>query len=157
MKSLSVTERRQKYISAMKDYPCRFTGRAADKLADLVASKPAEEFDSVNCKSGFLGAKGVHIDPFGNVFSGTCSGIIVGNVNQTKLEDIWKQFCPEQNEIINTLFHFGPFGLLERACKLGYEKEKVYAGKCHLCTSIRQFFCDKGLEKTTVGPKECYR
>jgi MoaA/NifB/PqqE/SkfB family radical SAM enzyme len=157
MKSLPVTERRQKYINAVKDYPCRFTGRAADKLADLLASKHAQEFDSVNCKSGFLGAKGVHIDPFGNVFSGTCSGIIFGNVTRQKLEDIWKQFHPEQNGFINTLFNSGPFGLFEQACKLGYEKEKLYASKCHLCTDIRQFFLENGLENSTVGPSECYR
>ena len=157
MKALSVTGRQQKYISAMKDYPCRFTGRAAGRLAELVAASPPEEFTSMNCKSNLLSAKGVHIDPFGNVFSGTCSGIIVGNVNQTKLEDIWKQFHPEQNEFINTLFNFGPFGLLEQACKLGYQKAKVYASKCHLCTSIREFFYDKGIEKSIIGPLECYR
>ena len=157
MKNLSSTQQEQKYRSAMKDYPCRFTGRAAGRLAELVAALPSEELASMNCKSDFLGAKGVHIDPFGNVFSGTCSGIIMGNVSQTKLEDIWKQFHPEQNEIINTLFNFGPFGLLERACELGYEKEKVYAGKCHLCTSIRQFLLEKGFEESTVSPVECYR
>jgi MoaA/NifB/PqqE/SkfB family radical SAM enzyme len=157
MKNLSSNQREKKYISAVKDYPCRFTGRAAGKLAELLASKPAEEFVSANCKSVFLGAKGVHIDPFGNVFSGTCSGIIMGNVNQTKLENIWKKFHPSQNGFINTLFNSGPFGLLEQACKLGYEKEKVYASKCHLCTSIRQFFLEKGFEESTVGPAECYR
>ncbi|GAH80148.1 unnamed protein product, partial [marine sediment metagenome] len=102
IKSLSPAERKQKYISAMNDYPCRFTGRAASELAELVASKPIEALASVNCKSELLAAKGVHIDPFGNVFSGTCSGIIIGNVNQTKLKDIWEQFYPAQNEFINT-------------------------------------------------------
>jgi MoaA/NifB/PqqE/SkfB family radical SAM enzyme len=156
MKSLSSAEREQKYISAMKDYPCRFTGRAADKLAELAASKPIEAFDSVNCKSDFLGAKGVHIDPFGNVFIGTCSGIIFGNVNQTKLEDIWKQFGPDVNKFINTLFNFGPYGLLDEATMLGYQKTKVYASKCHLCTDIRQFFLNSGLEESLIGPAECY-
>ena len=156
MKSLSPAEREQKYISAIKDYPCRFTGRAAGRLAELAALKPVEAFDSVNCKSDFLGAKGVHIDPFGNVFSGTCSGIIFGNVNQTKLEDIWMQFGPDVNKFINTLFNFGPFGLLDEAEKLGYQKAKVYASKCHLCTSIRQYFLNSGLEKSIIGPAECY-
>jgi MoaA/NifB/PqqE/SkfB family radical SAM enzyme len=140
----------------MKDYPCRFTGRAAGKLAELVASKPAENFASENCKSDFLGAKGVHIDPFGNVFSGTCSGIIFGNINNTSLEHIWKQFTPENNELINTLFNHGPFGLLEKAENLGYKKLPSYASKCHLCTHIRQFLLDKGIDKSTIGPAECY-
>jgi len=156
MKSLSSAQREQKYISAMKDYPCRFTGRAAGKLAELAASKPVEKLVSVNCKSDLLSAKGVHIDPFGNVFSGTCSGIIFGNVNRRKLEDIWKQFGPDVNKFINTLFNFGPFGLLDESGRLGYKKAKVYAGKCHLCTSIRQFFLNSGLEGSIIGPAECY-
>ena len=149
-------ERRQQYINAMNDYPCRFTGRAAGKLAEMVASEPIETLAAMNCKLDFLGAKGVHIDPFGNVFSGTCSGIIFGNVNQTPLQDIWKQFHPEQKELINVLFNSGPVGLLERAEKSGYQKEKAYAGKCHLCTSIRQFFLENSIEKSIIGPKECY-
>ena len=156
MKSLSSAEREQKYISAMNDYPCRFTGRAAGKLAELVASKKVEALASMNCKSDLLGAKGVHIDPFGNVFSGTCSGIIIGNVNRTELENIWKQFGPAGNEFISTLFNFGPYGLLEEAGRLGYKKAKVYASKCHLCASIRRFFFDNGLKQPIIGPAECY-
>jgi MoaA/NifB/PqqE/SkfB family radical SAM enzyme len=156
MKNLSVAERREQYIRAINDYLCRFTGRAGGKLAELVASKPIETLASVNCKSEFLGAKGVHIDPYGNVFSGTCSGIIIGNINQSPLEDIWKQFHPAGSEFIDTLFNVGHFGLLEKVTKLGYKKAKVYASKCHLCTSIRQFLFDNGLEKSVIGPAECY-
>lgn len=157
MKSLSPSKRNQQYIRAMNDYPCRFTGRAADKLAELVASKPIEAFASMNCRLDILAAKGVHIDPSGNVFNGTCSGIVIGNINQTPLEDIWKQFHPAQNEFINTLFNFGPYGLLDKAAKLGYKKAKVYADKCHLCTNIRQFFFDNGVEDSIVGPAEIYK
>ena len=138
----------------MKDYPCRFTGRAGGKLAGLVADSIIENRD--NCKSDFLGAKGVHIDPFGNVFSGTCSGIIVGNINQTPLEVIWKQFDPWSGGLISTLFNNGPSGLLAEAEELGYEKAESYAGKCHLCTSIRQFLLERGLNESVIGPAECY-
>ncbi len=110
----------------------------------------------MNCRTELLAAKGVHIDPFGNVFSGTCSGIIIGNVNKTGLDDIWKQFGPAGNEFISTLFNFGPYGLLGEAVKLGYKKANVYASKCHLCTSIRRFFFDNGLEELAIGPAECY-
>ena len=148
--------RERQYIEAIKDYPCRFTGRAAGKLAELFASKSIESIATMNCKSDFLGAKGVHIDPFGNVFSGTCSGIIFGNINKNRLEDIWKNFHPEQNKIIHTLFSSGPVGLLEKAQKSGYKKKEFYADKCHLCTSIRQFLFEKGIEKSTIGPADCY-
>ncbi len=176
MKGLSNAELKQQYIRAINDYPCRFTGRAAGELAELVASVPIEILESMTCKSDFLGAKGVHIDPFGNVFSGTCSGIIIGNVNIRPLEDIWKQFHPAQSEFINILFEQGPSGLLEKAPLLafacpcvsrrktgqrarkqgGYKKVKGYANKCHLCTSVRKFLFHKGLEKSFIGPPECY-
>jgi organic radical activating enzyme len=186
MKSLSPAELEQQYINAIKDYPCRFTGRAAGNLAELVASTMPEKQRSGGslkaagfgdgklakqhpqasleaatqhrdtCQSDFLGAKGVHIDPFGNVFSSTCSGIIVGNINQTPLEDIWKQFDPRNEGLIGTLFEKGPYDLLDEAEKLGYKRAELYAGKCHLCTNIRQFFCDNGIEKSIVGPAECY-
>ncbi len=156
MKKLSKDERHQQYMNAIKDYPCRFTGRAGGKLAELVVSILIDTFATKNCKNSFLSAKGVHIDPFGNVFSGTCSGIIVGNVNQTPLEEIWKRFNPTQNNIINTLYNKGPYGLLEKACKNGYEKCDSYASKCHLCTNIRQFLFDNDLERTIIGPAECY-
>jgi len=156
MKSLSQAERIQEYINAINDYPCRFTGRAAGKLAELVAVKPIETFAAMNCTKSFLSAKGVHIDPFGNVFSGTCSGIIVGNVNQTPLENIWKQFDPAKKDFVKVLFSTGPYGLLPEAEELGYKRAVSYASKCHLCTSIRQFFLSKGMKKSTVGPAKCY-
>jgi hypothetical protein len=156
MMGLSVAERRQEYLRAMNDYHCRFTGRAGRELAELVACTPTEALTSMNCKSDFLGAKGVHIDPYGNVFSGTCSGIIIGNVNKKPLEEIWKQFHPAQKDFINTLFNLGPAGLLDKATKMDYKAANIYASKCHLCTSIRQFYFDNGLEKSIIGPKECY-
>ena len=156
LRGLSQAEHEQQYINAMKDYPCRFTGRAAGKLAELVASKSIESLAGLNCKSNFLAAKGVHIDPYGNVFSSTCSGIIVGNINQTPLEDIWKQFDPPRSGLIGTLFDKGPYGLLAEAEKQGYERLESYAGKCHLCTSLRQFMLEHGLSESVIGPAECY-
>ena len=154
----SVADRRdQVYLDAFHDYPCRFTGRAADHLAGLLASKPAEAFAGSNCLADFLGAKGVHIDPYGNVFSGTCSGIILGNINHTPLEEIWKQFTPQQDGLVGILGEKGPHGMLERAQSLGYVPLKAYADKCHLCTHLRQFFLERGSEIGAVGPAACYR
>ncbi len=153
---LDAEQRNDRLICAMKDYPCRFTGRAASRLAALAAGCSIESIAAMNCSSEFLGAKGVHIDPFGNVFSGTCSGIIVGNINDKPLEDIWKGFDPCGSDFVGTLFHRGPAGLLDKAAEQGYEKASSYATKCHLCTSIRQSLFEKGLKKPIVGPGECY-
>jgi hypothetical protein len=144
------------YVQAYHDYPFRLAGRAAGHMAELLASKPAGAFADENCLSGFLGAKGVHVDPHGNVFSGTCSGIVLGNINGKPLEDIWKQFHPGQDAFIQILCEKGLYGLLEQAKSLGYKELPAYAGKCHLCTHLRQFFFEKGLMQPTVGPAECY-
>ena len=149
-------ERDRVYVEAYRDYPFRFTGRAAGHVAELLASKPVEAFAGVNCMGGFLGAKGVHIDPYGNVFSGTCSGIILGNIQQTPLEEIWKALQPQEKEFIGILCEEGPMGLLEEAKSHGYEELPAYAGKCHLCTHIRQFLLGKGASPSVIGPADCY-
>jgi organic radical activating enzyme len=161
MKNISRSELERNYLRAMEEYPARLTGRAAGKLGSLAAlkkGKTIEELSKLNCSGAFLGAKGVHIDPFGNVFSGTCSGIILGNVNPGApgLDQIWRQFDPQEKELISTLFESGPTGLLDEAIKAGYKPRETYADKCHLCTSIRQFFLEKGMYPEVVGPKECY-
>jgi MoaA/NifB/PqqE/SkfB family radical SAM enzyme len=156
MKNITQEEKNQHYMSALKEYPCRFTGRAAGALAEQVASLPTEEICSLNCKSDFLGAKSVHVDPYGNIFSGTCSGIIIGNLNDTPLDEIWERFDPSSRKFVETLFKSGPGGLLEQAQANGYKKADRYASKCHLCTSIRQFLFTKGLYKLNIGPADCY-
>jgi MoaA/NifB/PqqE/SkfB family radical SAM enzyme len=156
MKNLALAERDNRYIETLGDYPCRFTGRAAGHIAELVAKDPTEQIASQNCSNAFLGAKGVHIDPCGNVFSGTCSGIIVGNVTKQPLAEIWRNWQPGNDKLVEVLFCLGLAGFLDEAIKVGYKPAERYADKCHLCTSIRQFFFDKGLYKSTLGPAECY-
>jgi len=156
MKNISADERNKQYVEALNHYPCRFTGRAAREIAELVASQTVEQIAAQNCSGAFLDAKGVHIDPYGNIFSGTCSGIIVGNIAKRPLTEIWQDWQPENDVVIGQLFNSGPAGLLNGAIKAGYKPAKQYASKCHLCASIRRFFFDKGLYQTVVGPAECY-
>jgi hypothetical protein len=69
---------------------------------------------------------------------------------------MWKQFSPEQNEIVDTLFNLGPAGLLDKFSDSGYKTAAAYADKCHLCASIRQHLFDKGLGKPVIGPPDLY-
>jgi len=156
IRRLSQTQRDRAYTLAYHEYPFRFTGRAAGHPAHLLASKPARDLIHTSCLAGFLGAKGVHIDPYGNVFSGTCSGIILGNLHQTPLEEIWKAFQPGADATIGLLCEKGPCGLLEEAKELGYEELPAYASKCHLCTHVRQFFFENGMRQAVLGPADCY-
>ena len=144
------------YKNAVLDYPVRFTGRAAGKLADLFADKDADTFSDENCKGAFLGAKGVHIDPYGNVFNGQCSGIIIGNIKDQSLDEMWGNFDPDEMAVVGTLFHEGPCGLLEDAEEKGYQRKAAYASKCHLCSDIRQFFFDNRIYSKIIGPFDCY-
>ncbi len=155
--NLKLSEREQVYVQAYRDYPFRFTGRAAGHLAGLLASKPVETFRHRNCLAGFLGAKGVHVDPYGNVFSGTCSGIILGNVGQTPLEEIWRTFHPRGTGLVGILCEQGSWGILERAKTLGYQALPAYADKCHLCTDVRQFLFERHVDPAVIGPADCYR
>jgi MoaA/NifB/PqqE/SkfB family radical SAM enzyme len=153
--NLSAEDKNRIFLSSIKEYPCRFAGRAAGTIAELAANKSTGEIAKTNCKQSFLDAKGIHIDPYGNVFSGTCSGIILGNVTQMPLEKIWSDFQPTNNKLIETLFDSGPAGLLNEAERGGYRKTNLYAGKCHLCTRLRQFLFNKGLYTSTIGPADC--
>jgi hypothetical protein len=154
--SIGKNERREQYRLALRDYPYRFTGRASGSLAAIFADKPLQTLLSATCKSAFLNSRGVHVDPYGNVFSGLCSGITVGNVNQRGLENIWKGLEPEKMDFISALFTRGPASLLPKAMNLGYKPRKDYADKCHLCTNLRQFFFDIGKYKSIIAPCDCY-
>lgn len=156
MKDVPPEIRRKRYQLALQQYPCRFTGRAAKNLANLRATKTVDQLVQVDCSRTFLGAKGVHIDPAGNVFIGTCSGIVVGNVNHKPLESIWQEFTPDCNRVIKTLFYKGPAGLTAMALPHGYRPRDAYADPCHLCFDARQFFFDKGLFRSIICPIECY-
>ena len=149
-------DRQKAYIEEYRTHPFRFCGRAGGRLAASLASKPAHAFAKANCLGAFLGAKGVHIDPYGNVFSGTCSGIVLGNVSETPLEEIWRAFHPGQDGVVGLLCQSGPHGLLEEARALGYRQLPAYAGKCHLCTHVRQFLFERGMHRSVIGPPECY-
>jgi organic radical activating enzyme len=143
-------------LSAIDADSCRFTGRAAESLAPLVAKYSPEDFQGQNCQKAVLSAKGVHIDPYGNVFSGQCSGIIVGNVNHIPLDALWRTFEPDRANFFSALYENGPFGLLELAQREGYRPLDRYASKCHLCTDIRRFFFDKGMRSAIINPHDCY-
>ena len=154
--AMAEAERQALLAGAMAADAGRFTGRAAEALGPLCADKTIAELGGLNCREALLGAKGVHIDPAGNVFSGQCSGMTVGNVNTSPLETLWKGFDPERGAFWQTLFERGPDGFIAEAQAAGYAIRPFYATKCHLCADIRGFFFDKGLYLPIICPKECY-
>jgi hypothetical protein len=146
------------YLSSLRDHPCRLTGRAAMDLACHLATRSSQTFKTTHCLSRFLGAKGVHVDPYGHIFSGTCSGIIVGNIQQhpLSLSETWRCFHPMQEPVLEILCRQGPYGLITLASPYGFRPLDTYADKCHLCTHIRHYLFTKGLYDSTIGPVDCY-
>ena len=156
VKTLDSSQRNQLFMKTALDFMVRFTGRSAEKLGPLFQGRSVDEFSGNNCSKSFLSPKGVHIDPHGNVFSGLCSGIIIGNVNESSLKDIWKNFDPGSMPVVSGLIKGSPSELLDEAEGLGFESKDTYVDKCHLCSDIRQFFFDKGRYSSIIGPAECY-
>jgi MoaA/NifB/PqqE/SkfB family radical SAM enzyme len=155
MKSMDLTQRCEMYKQAMDDFPVRLTGRSAHKLAPIFADKSVEEVSSKNCAKPFF-SKGIHIDPYGNVFCGLCSGITIGNVTNTSLKDIWENMDPTKLPLVSSLIKGSPAALLDEAVDLGFTVKEKYAGKCHLCSDMRQFFFDKKQYYPIISPAECY-
>lgn len=153
---ISESQKQEIYRHALQDDPCRLTGRAAFVLGDLLEQKPLSCFIGRNCTESFLGAKGVHIDPYGNVFCGQCSGINLGNMLNTPLDRLWCLFDPEQMEFIKYLFSDGPCGLFGHAQSQGYSRMSGFATKCHICMELRRFYFDKKLFWPIISPYECY-
>ncbi len=143
-------------IAMLKEDRCRFTGRASGRLSEPFRTKSIDQIAEYNCRNAFLHSGGVHIDPYGNVFNGQCSGIITGNVKNQSIDTLWKLFDPCSHEFFETLFYRGPVGLAEEAGKFGFDLSGKWAGKCHLCSEVRQFFFDRNLHSRIIGPNDCY-
>ncbi|HUW82341.1 MAG TPA: radical SAM protein [Phycisphaerae bacterium] len=137
----------------------RLTGRAAFELAPLLERRPAETFARLRCKKAILKSRHVHVDPYGNVFPGTCSGIILSNARHEPIDAMWQRLGDQwdADPVLRALVTGGPCALMQQAIELGYEPlPDGYAGKCHLCTHVRQWFHDHGCFPGTFGPRECY-
>lgn len=78
--ALPEPQRRHAFADALVRHRERLLGRAADQLADLYECHPPEHFRQQHCAEATLASKHVHIDAYGNVFPGVCSGIIWGRI-----------------------------------------------------------------------------
>lgn len=151
--------KRQAYVEALSRHRERLTGRAANELADLFPGQRPEAFAEDVCVKPVLKSKHVHIDCYGNVFPGVCSGIIWGNAKREPIPRLWRRLRDEwrKHPIIEPVVRGSATALYHDALKLGYTaRERGYANKCHLCTDVRQFLHERGGWDDWVGPADCY-
>jgi organic radical activating enzyme len=123
-----------------------FNGRAAERLAQLVASGrgiPSEVCDQVPWWfDGHLGTLELLIlDPDGYLSKGC--GIAIANIRQTSVDTVLASYDATQHPIFSTLLQSGPLGLAREAAALGYVFKADYADKCHLCQEARETLLTK--------------
>ncbi len=159
LRGVSDEQKRAAFRDALARHSDRLTGRAALRLAGYYAGRPAEAFADQNCMEEVLHSRHVHVDPYGNVFPGVCSGIILGNAHEGGIEAVWERLAAgwRENPVVDAVAHGGSYELMRRAGPYGYRpRAKGYANKCHLCTDVRQFLLERGVWPQAVGPAECY-
>ncbi|MGE5179655.1 MAG: radical SAM protein [Bacteroidota bacterium] len=109
-----------------------FRGRAAERLAPQAPRAPWDTFTS--CPHEDLREPGrVHVDPLGWVH--VCQGIAIGNVFQTPLREICRDYRPEAHPIVGPILAGGP---AELARRYRFPHEDAYADACHLCYRTRE-------------------
>lgn len=145
-----------RYASWGRDRP---SGRAAQSLAPFLSCKPWSDFADKPCNDRLLRSRHVHVDGQGLVMPGTCAGIVLGRIGPPSVAEIWH--CLDLDHatrpIVGTLARAGPVGLLDAARAAGYAPRSGYAGKCHLCWDVRQWFVLKGMHKAELGPAAVYQ
>jgi MoaA/NifB/PqqE/SkfB family radical SAM enzyme len=115
----------------------RFRGRAVDKLAKDLPTKPWQSFN--HCSDEELEyPQRVHIDALGNVQ--VCQGLSIGNMNESPLSEIIKNYDAYKHPICGPLLKGGP-AELARAYNVKHEEE--YIDECHFCYQVRRALIDK--------------
>jgi len=110
----------------------KLRGRAVDKLTKGLPTQSWENFNE--CPFEDLRNPGrVHIDAYGNVH--LCQGISMGNMWETPLSDLVKNYHPDAHPISGPLLKGGPSQLV-RAYNIYHKPE--YVDACHLCYTARE-------------------
>ncbi|KTB48851.1 4Fe-4S single cluster domain [Dehalogenimonas alkenigignens] len=126
----------------------RFRGRAAECLLGDLPRKDSKSFRE--CPDEDLkNPSRVHVDAFGNVH--LCQGLLMGNMWQTPLSELVKNFKGKAHQIAGPLIEGGPAGL---AARYGLELAAGHVDACHLCYEARKKL--KGRFPEYLGPAAVY-
>jgi hypothetical protein len=134
------------------------TGRAARDLAALVDRVPLDEIAPGPCCQPLLEGCHVHVGPQGWVYPGTCAGIALGRAGPGRpLDRLLREWRGEGSPIVEALARGGPRALADDARAHGFEPDpQGYAGKCHLCWSVRTFLARAGAGGEELQPEAVY-
>lgn len=156
--AMGENERKSLFQSTLERYPERMTGRAAEELAPLVGRVPIGEVPDDGCAKALLASGHVHVDPEGWVYPGTCVGITLGRATAERpLDELLCGWRVGDWPRIALLAAGGPKRLLDEAERDGFEADPAgYAGKCHLCWSVRRHLVQSGAGGEDFAPESLY-
>lgn len=125
-----------------------FRGRAVEKLTQGLPLRDWQELTT--CPHEELADPGrVHIDSMGNVH--LCQGLVMGNMWQTPLAQMTRDYRPDEHPICGPLLKGGPAELV-REYSLAHEAS--YVDECHLCYLARKALSDEFPEH--LAPPQVY-
>jgi len=110
-------------------------GRAPEALRNCYTPHPAPSFRNQACRSELLSTSHFHIDPYGNLFTGLCAGIVAGTV-----DNLHPAISEDRFPVFATLSKHGPLGLMKIAAEQRrfVERPDGYVSKCDLCFQVRR-------------------
>ncbi len=109
----------------------KFRGRAVEKLTQGLPRRDWRELKSCPYENLEHPSR-VHVDPFGNVQ--ICQGLCMGNMWQTPLSELARDYNVSTHPICGPLAEGGPKMLAEQ---LRLDHEETYVDECHFCYALR--------------------
>lgn len=126
----------------------KMRGRAADKLTGGLPDRDWQDLRECPFED-LKDPERVHIDAFGNVH--LCQGISMGNMWETPLSLLVKDYDPENHPIAGPLMKGGPAQL---AITHDAAHQERYVDECHFCTHLCKNLIDK--YPIILGPRQVY-
>ncbi len=114
-----------------------FRGRAVEKLAPGLPVRNWEEFQECPHEA-FDAPSRLHLDCYGNIQ--LCQGISIGNMWETPLSTVVREYDAKEHPISKVLRAGGPAELVR---EYGLNHEDGYVDACHLCYEARTAMLDR--------------
>jgi hypothetical protein len=125
-----------------------FRGRAADKLTKDLPRVKWNEFNECPYEE-LLNPERAHVDAYGHVH--ICQGISMGNMWETPLSELVKNYDSDKHPICKMLIEGGPVKLTE---EYNVTHEDSYLVACHLCYETRKKLLNKFPQY--LAPRQMY-
>jgi len=125
-----------------------FRGRAVQKLVEGLPRQPWKTFNECPYED-LKNPSRVHLDCYGNVH--LCQGISMGNMWQTPLAQLVRDYRAETHPICAPLVQGGPAALAEA---YQVDRQDGYVDACHFCYDVRLHLLERFPQY--LAPKQVY-